>query len=82
MESHDVTEIHIQQRASLDNPDEFAKYCITTFDSKDYSYSVRGKGGLKLGGLPTTTVNYDEEVHLAGMQWSSTLSFNTNHRQD
>ena len=41
----------------------------TTFKEKTYSYSLQGKGGLKLGGLPKTTVKYDQVVHLAGMRF-------------
>lgn len=67
VESGEATKVHIQQRVSLDSPEEFTRYCITTFDSENYSYSVRGKGGLKLGGLPRTTVNYDQDVQLAGL---------------
>lgn len=69
IKSSDATKVHIQQRVSLANPDEFVKYCIATFGNKTYSYSLKGKGGLKLGGLPKTNVNYDQEVHLAGRRF-------------
>jgi hypothetical protein len=68
IKSGDATKIHIEQRVPLENPEEFTKYCIATFGNKTYSYSLQGKGGLKLGGLPKTTVKYDQVVHLAGMR--------------
>jgi hypothetical protein len=68
IKSGDATKIHIEQRVPLENPEEFVKYCISTFSNKTYSYSLQGKGGLKLGGLPKTTVKYDQIVHLAGMR--------------
>jgi len=66
IKSGEATKVHIDQRVALENHEEFVKYCIATFGTKTYSYSLKGKGGLKLGGLPKTTVEYDQEVNLEG----------------
>jgi hypothetical protein len=64
--SSDATKVHIEQRVPVQHPEEFIKYCVATFKENTYSYSLQGKGGLKLGGLPKTTVKYDQVVHVAG----------------
>ena len=69
LKTSEATQVHIDQRVPLDNPEEFVKYCIATFKEKAYSYSLQGKGGLKLGGLPKTTIKYNQVVDLTGI-WS------------
>lgn len=83
LKSSSATKVHIDQRVPLENPEEFVKYCLATFGSKTYSYSLQGKGGLKLGGLPKTTVKYNQVVHLAGtFSHINIRSIRTDHRQD
>lgn len=54
------------QRIPIDNPDEFLKFCIGTVGSKSITYSIKGKGNVRLGGLPETKITYDQEVEIAG----------------
>lgn len=54
------------QRIPINNPDEFLKFCIGTVRSKSITYSIKGRGNVRLGGLPKTKITYDQEVEIAG----------------
>lgn len=70
-----TTKLNIQQKVSLDHPDEFAQFCLSTFGNKTSTFSLRGKGGLKLGGLPKTTVKYNQQVSIMGMSTSLPITY-------
>lgn len=55
------TETQVSQRVEITNLDAFTEYTRTTLVSEEYTVRLRGKGGLKLGSLPKTTVNYNQK---------------------
>jgi Protein of unknown function (DUF3712) len=60
------TEAQVKQRVQITNMDEFTRYTETVLGSKEYTVELKGKGKLKLGSLPKTTVDYDQEVTQKG----------------
>jgi hypothetical protein len=60
------TELIINQRVVLENPDEITKYSIITFKNETYKYYLKGKGHLRLGPLPKISVKYDKTVEQQG----------------
>jgi hypothetical protein len=60
------TVAHIRQRVNLTNMDEFTRYTMQALSSEEYTVVLKGKGGLKLGGLPKTDVKYNKPVTLKG----------------
>lgn len=66
IKANNGTESHVQQRVQIQNMDEFTKYTMVTLGSDQYKVYLRGKGGLKLGSLPKTTVDYNQEIDVQG----------------
>lgn len=60
------TETQVSQRVEITNLDAFTEYTRTTLVSEEYTVRLRGKGGLKLGSLPKTTVNYNQKITTKG----------------
>lgn len=60
------TELLINQQVTLEHPEEMTKYSIITFSNETFSYYLKGKGHLKLGGLPKISVKYDKKVEQTG----------------
>ena len=61
-----TTELLINQRVVLENPEELDRYNVITFINETYSYYLKGKGHLKLGPLPKISVNFDKKVEQKG----------------
>lgn len=57
----------VQQRVPIKNMTEFTRYTMTVLGSDKYSFSLRGTGGLKQGGLPHTNVDYNQKVEMQGL---------------
>lgn len=57
---------YLEQTVNITDLSEFTKYVATVLSSEEYSLRLKGKGGLKLGSLPSTTVNYDKDIKLKG----------------
>lgn len=64
--AQDGSRFNAEQRVPIKNLTEFTNYCQQTLASKSFYIHLRGRGGLKLGGLPTTQVNYNEKVKIVG----------------
>lgn len=60
------TEAEVQRRVAITNLDAFSQYTTTNLLSEEYNIYLRGKGGLKLGSLPKTTVNYNQKITTKG----------------
>lgn len=56
-----------KQTVQITDMDEFTRYTETVLGTEEYTVILKGRGGLKQGGLPKTHVNYDEKVTLKGM---------------
>jgi Protein of unknown function (DUF3712) len=61
------TETQIKQRVQIDHLDAFTEYTKTNLRSEEYTVHLRGKGGLKQGSLPHTTVHYNQKIKTKGM---------------
>jgi len=61
------SETHVSQRIQIHNTDEFNEYAKTSLLSKEYTIYLKGKGGLKYGGLHKTTVKYNEKITMQGL---------------
>ena len=68
------TEAHVKQRVQITNMEEFTRYTMTVLGSKEYKTVLKGKGGLKQGGLPKTTVDYNQHVTMKGKSETAALS--------
>jgi hypothetical protein len=60
------TVAHVAQRVTIPDQTQFQNFCITALSSETYTLRLRGKGDLKLGGLQTITVDYDQPVESKG----------------
>ena len=60
------TEARVNQRVQITNMKAYTEYAMTTLASKEYKVVLKGKGGLKQGGLPKTTVDYHQHVTMKG----------------
>ena len=67
IEAQNGSEAHIADRVDIANMDEWDKYTQVVLGSEEYSIYLKGRGGLKFGSLPKTTVNYDKKVTVKGM---------------
>lgn len=57
---------HIEQRVQIANMDQFNAYTRKVLLSEEYSIYLKGKGGLKYGSLPKTTVKYNKKITMKG----------------
>lgn len=60
------TEVTIAQQINITDQSEYTRYVETVLGSEQYTMVLKGSGGLKLGSLPSTTVNYDKNITMAG----------------
>lgn len=67
------TETHIDQRVHINNTEQFNEYAKTSLLSEEYTIYLKGKGGLKYGGLQKTTVKYNEKITMKGTGVGSVL---------
>ncbi|EXJ92747.1 hypothetical protein A1O3_01299 [Capronia epimyces CBS 606.96] len=58
---------HVHQRVQIANTDQFDQYTKTVLLSDEYSIYLKGKGGLKYGSLPKTTVKYNKKITIKGL---------------
>lgn len=61
------TESHINQRVQIADMTEYIKYTKTVLGTEEFSIYLKGRGGLQQGGLPKTTVNYNKEITMKGL---------------
>ena len=66
LKAHNGSIAHVDQEIQITNMEEFTRYTSTALASKEYSVHLKGKGGLKLGSLPKTTVHYNKKITVAG----------------
>ena len=61
------TPTHVHERVQIQNLDAYTEYTIRTLLDEEVTVNLRGKGGLKQGSLPKTTVNYNQKITTKGM---------------
>ena len=66
MKANNGTVTHVKQRVEIQNQTEFTRYAMLTLASESYTVYLRGNGGLKLGGLPKTSVDYNQDIQMKG----------------
>ncbi len=66
IEASNGSQAHLASRVQIADQTEWAKYAATVLASEEYTVYLKGKGGLKYGSLPKTTVTYDKQVTLKG----------------
>lgn len=71
---------NVQQRVQIQNQTEFTRYAGVTMASETYTVYLRGNGGLKQGGLPKTSVDYNQKIELNG-RFLSEIRAVANHTQ-
>ena len=59
IEASNGSQAHIAERVQIADLDEWNKYTKEVLLSDEYAIYLKGKGGLKYGKLPKTTVTYD-----------------------
>jgi hypothetical protein len=64
------TEAEVHQHVPITHLDAFSQYTTTNLVSDEYNVYLRGKGGLKLSGLPKTTVDYNQKISIRGESWT------------
>ncbi|KAF9252500.1 hypothetical protein LCP9604111_26 [Penicillium roqueforti] len=67
VQSKDGAEIHFEQRVDLTDTDAFADYTTAVMLNEEVSLNIYGRPGLKQGGLPKTTVDYNKTVVMKGL---------------
>jgi len=55
------------QHITLTNQKGFTEYTTAVVKNKTVTFTLKGRTGLKLGTLPSTPVNYDTTITMAGM---------------
>jgi hypothetical protein len=66
IEASNGSRTHIAERVQIADMDEWYKYTGAVLASEQYTVYLQGKGGLKYGKLPKTTVTYDKKITLKG----------------
>jgi hypothetical protein len=61
------SEVNVNQHVQIQNPEQFDAYARATLLEKEYNIYLKGKGSLKYGGLPKTTVKYNENITMTGL---------------
>ncbi|KAJ9612516.1 hypothetical protein H2200_004113 [Cladophialophora chaetospira] len=67
IEASNGSQAHIAERVQIANMDEWDKYTKAVLLSEEFDIYLKGKGGLKYGKLPKTTVTYDKQVTVKGL---------------
>lgn len=77
MTAEDGTVINVNQDVHLNNPSAkaFAEFSTATMLQENVTLHLHGKPQLKLGALPTVTVNYDKKVQIKGVLYLPGLKF-------
>lgn len=70
------------QKVNITHLNEFTRYVLLSLASEEFTIALRGRGDLKQGILPKTTVDYDTNITMKGNDPSSVplpfLCFNGN----
>ncbi|KAF2225317.1 hypothetical protein BDZ85DRAFT_193972 [Elsinoe ampelina] len=61
------TTARVQQSIQITDLAAFTRYTTTLLATKNFLVNLRGSGGLKQGGLPRITVNYNQTINLTGL---------------
>lgn len=67
VKSKDGAEIHFEQKVDLTDASAFGDYTTAVMMNEEVSLNIYGRPGLKQGGLPKTTVDYNKTVVMKGM---------------
>lgn len=54
------------QRVNITHLEEFTRYVLLSLASEEFTIALRGNGDLKQGGLPRTSVSYDQNITMKG----------------
>ncbi|KAH9836907.1 Protein of unknown function (DUF3712) [Teratosphaeria destructans] len=57
----------VHQRVTLGHPEAFADFSTQLLLNESLTLYLRGHGRLKQGGLPTTEVEWDQEIYIRGL---------------
>ena len=68
------TEFMAGQTIQIADMNELTTYCLALFGGPGINVTLTGHGGLKLGGLQTTNVNYNQKIAVSGMSMSRATS--------
>ncbi|KAJ5124073.1 uncharacterized protein N7515_007898 [Penicillium bovifimosum] len=67
VKSKDGAEIHVVQKVDLTDVDAFGDFNVAVMLQEELDLRIKGKPGLKQGGLPKTHVTYDKTVTMKGL---------------
>ncbi|KAJ5554892.1 hypothetical protein N7535_007335 [Penicillium sp. DV-2018c] len=67
VKSKDGAEIHVVQTVDLSNVDAFGEFNTAVMLNEELDLNIKGRPGLKQGGLPKTNVDYDKTVRMKGL---------------
>lgn len=71
------TESHIDQRVQIADMTEYTKYVMTVLGTTQYSIFLKGRGRIQQGDLPKTSVNYNNEISMKGLNSLQGFSLST-----
>lgn len=66
LKASDGAESHLTQHVQIANLTEYTKYVATVLGTEEYYIYLKGNGGLKLGGLPKTNIDYNKKIYMKG----------------
>lgn len=67
MKGKNGTTFQVNQTVDIVNLDETTQYAVAVLANETVPVTLKATGGLKLGGLPYTTVHYNQAVNVPGM---------------
>ncbi|KAK8203931.1 hypothetical protein IWZ00DRAFT_446412 [Phyllosticta capitalensis] len=68
--------MYLEQDVSIANMDAFVAYSKQVLGSEEFQMAIKGRPGLKLGGLPTYTLNFKQVVTQKGLNKLSGFAIN------
>ncbi|KAF2771318.1 hypothetical protein EJ03DRAFT_38788 [Teratosphaeria nubilosa] len=58
---------YVDQRVTIVHPDEFTEFSTQLLLNESLSLYLRGQGRLKQSGLPSTSVDWNQEIYIKGL---------------
>lgn len=55
------------KRINITHQEQFTNFVLLVASSEEFTYTLRGHGNLKQGGLPKVHVDYDKNITMKGM---------------
>lgn len=66
IKTHDGVEVNVEQRVDLSDAGSFGDFATAVMLNEEIGLNVYGKPQLKLGALPTITVDYNKTATMKG----------------